>query len=222
MLVFEHPPGTGFSYCHDESGSPVDCVWDDSTQADAFVASIEAWGKGYEEFATRGFNVIGESYAGLLMPNLFHAVAKSASPIKLNALAVGNGCTGIPGMSPESPGTCNLGGNFDLPHNIELFYGHGMMSKRLHTEIVTACNFSCEPKLSACPSQGGPACSTLIQQMTDLVGDYNVYNIYGRSLVCGVVKIFKVSYIYIYALTQVAVSQTRVVQVTCCGGQQTI
>lgn len=183
MLLFEHPPGTGFSYCHDATGAPVQCEWNDATQADAFVASIEAWSQGYEEFASRGFNVIGESYAGLLMPNLFHAVASSnASTVKLNALAVGNGCTGVPGMSPTNPGTCNLGGNFDMPHNVDLFYGHGMISRRLYKEITAACQFTCEPSLQACPTPNNPGCSQLLDEMSSLVGDYNVYNIYG---VCG-------------------------------------
>ena len=36
VLLFEHPPGTGFSYCVDATDAPVPCTWNDQTQAEAF------------------------------------------------------------------------------------------------------------------------------------------------------------------------------------------
>ena len=44
LLLFEHPPGTGFSYCEDLStGKPTPCHWNDQTQAEAFYATLAAW-----------------------------------------------------------------------------------------------------------------------------------------------------------------------------------
>ena len=71
-------------------------------------------------------------------------------------------------------GTCNLGGNFDLQHNVDLFYGHGFVSKKLYTSIYATCNFTCTDKLQACQNKQGPACSALLGQMNNNVGDYNI------------------------------------------------
>ena len=44
LLVLEHPPGVGFSYCVDErTGARAVCRWDDASQALAFHAALEAF-----------------------------------------------------------------------------------------------------------------------------------------------------------------------------------
>ena len=42
LLIFEHPPGTGFSYCVDDKERPVTCAWDDQSQARAFYQTLIA------------------------------------------------------------------------------------------------------------------------------------------------------------------------------------
>jgi hypothetical protein len=86
-------------------------------------------------------------------------------------------------MSPSAPGTCNLGGNFDMPHNVDLFFGHGMMSKQRYTSIQKVCNFTCGSKLEACHQPQSQECEALLSQMSDAVGDYNIYNIYGARII---------------------------------------
>lgn len=66
LLILEHPPGTGYSYCHDGNNKPVDCDWDDDSQGVAFLAELEAWFKLFPAFAGRELFITGESYAGLL------------------------------------------------------------------------------------------------------------------------------------------------------------
>eukprot|EP01047_Picozoa_sp_COSAG01_P025589 COSAG01_NODE_1623_length_9708_cov_32.044438_4_plen_151_part_00 len=83
---------------------------------------IEGWFKLFPEYKNHDFYLTGESYAGLLLPNLMHQIATKQNDIKLMGAAIGNGCTGTPGQSIEHPGTCNLGGDFDTQHNLDLFW----------------------------------------------------------------------------------------------------
>jgi serine carboxypeptidase-like clade I len=122
VLILEHPPGTGFSYCADPNGTVVTCKWNDETQAEAFLMEIEGWFELFPEYKDHEFYLTGESYAGLLLPNLMNQIATKPNSINLKAAAIGNGCTGTPGQSIEKPGTCNLGGDFDQQHNLDLFY----------------------------------------------------------------------------------------------------
>lgn len=50
VVIFEHPPGTGFSYCTDEQGAVVPCKWNDQTQAVAFYETLLAFYKKWDEF----------------------------------------------------------------------------------------------------------------------------------------------------------------------------
>jgi hypothetical protein len=107
-----------------------------------------------------------------------HQIATKPNKINLKAAAIGNGCTGTPGQSIDQPGTCNLGGNFDEQHNVDLFYGHGMLASKDYHAINAACNFTCGPELKACHSgTRSPACQKALGAM-DRIGSYNIYNIY--------------------------------------------
>ena len=110
LLIFEHPPGTGFSYCADAAGNPVPCVWNDQTQAEAFYASLVAFYAAWPQYEPKDLFMIGESYAGLLLPFLTAEIYKhpNDTPAKrLRRLAVGNGCPGTSGATPNKRGTCN-------------------------------------------------------------------------------------------------------------------
>ena len=61
LLILEHPPGTGFSYCHDGAGKLVTCEWDDDTQAEAYLLELEGWFKAFPEYAGRELFITGES-----------------------------------------------------------------------------------------------------------------------------------------------------------------
>jgi len=180
VLILEHPPGTGYSYCHDGNNKPVMCLWNDDTQAEAFLQELQGFFKLFPEFSGRELFITGESYAGLLVPNLMNQILLKEAEKELNVMgvALGNGCTGQPGMSSENPGRCNLGGQFDQQHNVDLFYGHGMVPKKMYNEVYKQCNFTCGPEIKACDGPYSSQCSKLISQMSDKLGEYNIYNIY--------------------------------------------
>ena len=111
LLLFEHPPGTGFSYCVDDRGKPTPCKWNDQTQAEAFYATLAAWYDAWPAYASHELRVIGESYAGLLIPFLaFEIYSKHPTGIparQLKGIAIGNGCPGTAGSTPTNTGTRN-------------------------------------------------------------------------------------------------------------------
>ena len=106
-----------------------------------------------------------------------HQIATKPNKINLKAAAIGNGCTGTPGQSVAHPGTCNLGGDFDEQHNVDLFYGHGFLATKDRNAIYKHCNFTCDAELKECQNKPGEECEKALRAM-DNIGAYNIYNIY--------------------------------------------
>ena len=187
LLIFEHPPGTGFSYCADADDKPVVCEWNDQTQASAYYATLAAWYEKFAEFQQHSLFIIGESYAGLLIPFLVREIMAhpdETAAKQLQAIAVGNGCPGTAGSTPEKTGTCNGPyGNYDTQHIFELVAGHSGVSRKLHDEVVAACKFPCKaPTWSEDCMTHSPACEALLQKYSAAVGLFNIYNFYDN---CG-------------------------------------
>lgn len=111
------------------------------------------------------------------VPNLMNQMVQQNHTLNLQAVALGNACTGQPGQSKAMPGHCNLGGNFDLQHNIDLFYGHGMIAAKAYHKVYKACNFSCGPAIKSCSGPFSDSCNAAINEASDSIGDYNIYNI---------------------------------------------
>ena len=110
MLLFEHPPGTGFSYCVDAADKPTQCQWNDQTQALAFYATLKGFYAAWSSYKAHALHIIGESYAGLLIPFLVAEIYRHPSETaarQLRGFAVGNGCPGTSGATPQQRGTCN-------------------------------------------------------------------------------------------------------------------
>jgi len=191
MLVFEHPPGTGFSYCEDDAGSPTECSWNDQTQAEALEATLATFFEQFPEYRETALHITGESYAGLLVPHLVDRLIDNPSSIaakNLKGTALGNGCSGSSGATPSKRGTCNGPyGNYDTEHVVDLAYGHGGISKSLHREISASCGFPCDAAQWArgeCDStkRSSRECSDSLNRFHTAVGDFNVYNFYDN---CG-------------------------------------
>ena len=148
MLLFEHPPGTGFSYCVDAAEALIACTWNDQTQAEAFHATLLAFYTSFPQYRQHELRLIGESYAGLLLPYLAAEIYRhpTETPAKqLKGLAVGNGCPGTSGATPAKRGTCNGPyGSYDTQHVLELAYGHSALPRPLWQKLQAACGFPCK------------------------------------------------------------------------------
>eukprot|EP00054_Salpingoeca_dolichothecata_P013904 m.77893 g.77893 ORF g.77893 m.77893 type:complete len:473 (+) comp20708_c0_seq2:36-1454(+) len=164
VVYFEHPPGTGYSYCGNSGRDR--CVWDDQTQAKVFFQTLVAWLKMFPEYQTRDLYITGESYAGILIPLLVEQVMLHADdePVNLKAFAVGNGCISTKGASVFNRGVCN--GPNSEQHTIDYLFGHGMISKNLYSKISSTCDLS---KPSA-------ACQVLLAEASRAAGPYLIYD----------------------------------------------
>lgn len=184
LLLFEHPPGTGFSYCVDAQEKPTVCTWNDQTQAEAFYATLLAFYRAFPLYEPKPLSLIGESYAGLLLPFLAAEIYRhpTETPAKrLRSLAVGNGCPGTAGSTPGKRGTCNGPyGSYDTQHVLELAAGHSSLPRQLWSSLQEACGFPCAaPTWSeACNGPFTPRCSSLIAEADAAIGPFNIYNFY--------------------------------------------
>jgi hypothetical protein len=166
VLYIEQPAGVGFSYC----GSTKDCTFDDESSAKDNLTSVLEWYAKFPEFQSNDLYVSGESYAGIYVPYLSHAIVEHNEgnaenddvfkpPIK--GFMVGNGVTNW---------TYDTTTAF-----VDMSYWHSLMSTELHDKITEAkCDF------------GGPymrnasqECIEYLNQFDDEVADVNVYDIFG-------------------------------------------
>jgi carboxypeptidase C (cathepsin A) len=168
MLYFESPAGSGssagFSVCL-KNEKPVTCSWTDVTQGEAYAHSLQAFFKAFPEFAENDLYLTGESYFGQYGPNIAHFIVNNEpfkSSINLKGLALGNACWGGDATTVQ----CN--GPNSQRNDVELFFGKGLFSSKLHKEILDTCEF---PSTSL-------KCMGLLMQMNQEVGPHNVYNIY--------------------------------------------
>ena len=188
LLLFEHPPGTGFSYCVDASDQIVDCQWNDQTQAAAFYETLSAFYAAFPSYAASDLHLIGESYAGLLLPFLTAEIYRhpdETAAKQLRGLAVGNGCPGTSGATPSNRGSCNGPyGTFDQQHVLELVAGHSALPRALWADLQSACGFPCAaPTWSErCDGPWSSKCQTLINEANAAAGRFNIYNFYDN---CG-------------------------------------
>ena len=186
MLYMEEPAGSfltpddlrsGFSYCLKDGKRQETCSWDDKTQAQSYAFVLQEFFKHYPEFASNEFFISGESYGGQYVPNIAYHILQTPehANINLKGIAVGNGCWGGDATHVE----CN-GPNED-GDDVELFFGKGLVSRKLHTDIVEECGFL--PNGTA-PHAPSVQCRALLRQMDTEVGPHNVYNVRERARAC--------------------------------------
>merc|ERR1712192_110118 len=130
----------------------------------------------YPEHAQRDFYMTGESYAGIYIPRIALAVQDDPS-INLRGFAIGNGCMGY-----ESLGAC---GRDQLRVLVDFFAGHNAIPQSLYASVISECGSALED--ASCvtgsffplPQQWCPAkCKALLEEVSDAVGGYNVYNFF--------------------------------------------
>jgi len=167
-IYLESPAGVGFSYCLvSGTNTTTQCSnTDDSTASDAYDFLVNFF-QSYPEYSKNDFYITGESYAGIYIPMLAEQVMNKSNTINLKGLAIGDGCWG------NSVGTCAFGSGDALRISTNFYHGHAMVSETLFQQIITACgDFS---KIST-------QCNTLLTQMNNELGSFDVYNIYDE---CG-------------------------------------
>ncbi len=158
-IWLESPAGVGFSYCdyplNKTTNKPLfPCTANDTSTAHDNHAVLQAFFKGFPEFAENEFFITGESYAGIYIPTLAELIlTDTASTINLQGVAVGNGCWG------STVGLCSFGPDMQRIWQMFLF-GHSAISSRSYRAIVKACGDPAggEGAWSNCSGQG-PACS---------------------------------------------------------------
>lgn len=170
MLYLDSPAGVDSSQCL-QAGQPVDCVWDDSSQAEAYAHTLKAFYDVFPEFAGNDLYFLGESYAGQYIPNIAHFIINTEpfrSQLPLKGIALGNACWGEheDGHSSLTDG-CN--GPNAHRNDVEFWFGKGMISPKLYAQIQDVCGF---------PDVSDPACDTLLTELSRQVGPHNTYNVY--------------------------------------------
>jgi len=159
MLWLEAPAGVGFSYAKDRSVYSTN----DTQTADFNHKALAKFFEGFPEYSKNSFSISGESYAGVYVPTLAlkTVMSQSVSPINLQGILVGNGCTGT------EVGVC------------------GPDSDRLHAEYLQIRNtyspvLAKQIESSCSPDWHNPSseCEQALQQMSVEVGNINLYGIY--------------------------------------------
>ncbi|KAJ9442569.1 putative serine carboxypeptidase F13S12.6 [Diplonema papillatum] len=175
MLYLESPAGSflspsneqsGFSWCEKKGVIQPECHWNDTSQAEAYGHTLLAFFAAFPELKQNKFYLVGESYAGQYIPNIAHFLLTSplTTSIRLDGIAVGNGCWGGTADSVQ----CN--GPNSARNDVEFYYGHGTISKQMYETIQNTCHFADYTPSLACEAQ--------LALMSRAVGPHNVYDLY--------------------------------------------
>lgn len=184
MLYLDSPAGSGGAHGYSQcikAGKPVACKWDDKSQAEAYAHTLLAFYKSFPEFQKHDLYMTGESYAGQYVPNIARFILDNfEKQIPLKGLALGNACWG----GNSTCVVCN--GPSEDKLDVELLFGHGMYSPKLHNDIYKECSFPTEYTDCSNPDADWPAghsvlsarCKTLLTEMRKQAGPYNIYFMY--------------------------------------------
>lgn len=168
MIYLESPKGVGFSYCENAKSS-IECVnTDESTALDAYEFLVNFFNL-FSEYKNNKFYITGESYAGIYIPMLMNEIKlnKLNAQINLIGAAIGNGCWG------NTIGTCDFSSPEAQKFSANFYFGHGMYSQILKTEIDSNCGDF---------NHLSPKCLKSLSKMDEQIGNFYIYNIYDE---CG-------------------------------------
>ncbi|CAE7939463.1 Serine carboxypeptidase 1 [Symbiodinium microadriaticum] len=170
LLIRNLPPPIGFSYCNPTgpSGDGYSCgSWNDTKTAKHSLIFMQNWMKAFPEYSSNRLFLVGESYAGLYVPMLAQQILE-AGTMRLEGIAVGDGCLGGPG----NEGGC-------MPSNgpyftVEFFHGHGQFSDKTYKLIQEAC--SKEELVNGAKTAQCHAALDKMDQERGYSFDYNLYD----------------------------------------------
>jgi len=179
MLYLESPAGSGSAFLAGKGtsacfkgGQQVGCHWNDLSQAEAYAHTLRAFHSASPEFASHDLYLTGESYFGQYGPNIAHWILTHApfnTTLHLKGIAAGNACWGGTATSVD----CN-GPNSDQ-NDLDMFYGKGLISKKLYQQTYRECQFGNTTNVAA---REGPKCQLALHKAFHVVGPHNVYFIY--------------------------------------------
>ena len=171
MLYLESPAGSsdpiGFSTCSKNGQIQPVCSWNDTSQAEAYAHTLLTFYQNFPEYKSNDLYLTGESYAGQYIPNIAYYITSNmeAQFSNLKGIAVGNGCWG----GSANQVSCN--GPHAERNDVDLFFGKGLVAKKLKEEIYDSCGYTGKVKDPV-------RCGIAFDKMDQEVGPHNVYDIY--------------------------------------------
>jgi len=171
LLAWEQPAGIGFSQCPSE-GCPM---WDDDSSALANMNFLLAFFDAFPQEKSRALFLTGESYAGIYVPLLAEHVREhnsvhgnAASPIRLQGIAVGDGCIGF-----EATGGCGR-------DSLEVFVSFlERAAPDVDRQVLANTRSICGSELSKggqAASDFTPQCQSALKTFFDELGPFNTYH----------------------------------------------
>ena len=83
-MIINSPPPVGYSYCMPAgvSGDGYSCGnWTDERTAKHNAIYLENWMAAFEEYNNHDFYIIGESYAGIYVPNIVKELLNNSTSL---------------------------------------------------------------------------------------------------------------------------------------------
>merc|ERR1712137_1325031 len=151
MIYVDSPCGVGFSY---GTNVPSDYHTNDNITAVDSYMFLQGFFDIYTEFQSNDFWITGESYAGVYIPTLAYQILTNGSDAQLAAnLKRGGLMLGNPVTNCDTPDYSGEGGVLQLDTSVNLFYWHGMVSRRNYDSWNNMqCNTENPPHLAQCYS----------------------------------------------------------------------
>eukprot|EP00055_Hartaetosiga_balthica_P000271 m.136129 g.136129 ORF g.136129 m.136129 type:complete len:460 (-) comp10451_c0_seq1:126-1505(-) len=162
MVFLEAPAGVGYSYANDPK---TGYVTNDTQTAEDNLAAVLKFFEAYPEYSKNKMFIAGESYAGAYVPMLAlqvlaHNKAGEGLNVNLQGIMVGNGVIGIGAIDD----------NTSMKVYSKFYGGHALASSTIYEQLLDECdNFQ---------NTSSSACQKTFQQMTDAIGNVNIYDIY--------------------------------------------
>ena len=180
MIYLEQPAGVGFSYCN-KTTNPS-CNFSDESQAEDTYAFLVKFFDGFPEYASNELFLTAESYGGVYVPTLAHDLITRPNKLNCKGIAIGNPTFRQTGWNyPSQPGQpAPILSPREQVHS-EFFFGHGQYSADTHRKLNAACDW----EAAAQGRKPSTACKGMIDQMSEEIGGYNVYNIYDQCKLAG-------------------------------------
>ena len=181
MLFIEQPVGVGFSYASGDNVADIYASNNDTNSAQRNVLAVNKFFSLYPEYMSNEFYITGESYAGIYVPTLAYDIVTAPDLYTgppLMGIAVGNGCTGYEAGICGWYYTDTCAG---FKYEWQFFLDTALIDYDLRNDVAAACNWTaCTNSVNT--TVLGDKCLNLVQNVSNLVGYINAYNIYGECL----------------------------------------